>query len=82
VNCGIHTKDAGDHRGRGLIARAENRRRGKDNREAAGVLSAAQRRTHFLDSPRMTAVPFRRIIEKRRGIAERSRRACKMRLSL
>jgi len=40
----------------GLIARAANRHRGKDNREAAGVLSAAQRHTHFLDSPRMTAV--------------------------
>ncbi|MEY2336416.1 type IV secretory system conjugative DNA transfer family protein [Acidithiobacillus ferrianus] len=39
----------------GLIARAANRYRGKDNREAAGVLSAAQRHTHFLDSPRMTA---------------------------
>ena len=40
----------------GLIARAANRHRGKDSREAAGVLSAAQRHTHFLDSPRMTAV--------------------------
>ncbi len=39
----------------GLIARAANRHRGKDHREAAGVLSAAQRHTHFLDSPRMTA---------------------------
>ncbi|WP_157080373.1 type IV secretory system conjugative DNA transfer family protein, partial [Sphingobium cloacae] len=29
---------------------------GKSDREAAGVLSAAQRHTHFLDSPRMTAV--------------------------
>ena len=38
----------------GLIARAANRHRSKDNREAAGVLSAAQRHTHFLDSPRMT----------------------------
>lgn len=40
----------------GLIARAANRHLGKDRREAAGVLSAAQRHTHFLDSPRMTAV--------------------------
>lgn len=40
----------------GLIARAANRHHGKDNREAAGVLSAAQRHTHFLDSPRMTTV--------------------------
>ncbi len=39
----------------GLIARAANRHVGKDHREAAGVLSAAQRHTHFLDSPRMTA---------------------------
>ena len=36
------------------IARAANWRRGKDKREAAGVLSAAQRHTHLLDSPRMT----------------------------
>ncbi|MBP1862183.1 type IV secretory system conjugative DNA transfer family protein [Rhizobium herbae] len=39
-----------------LIARAANRHLGKSDREAAGVLSAAQRHTHFLDSPRMTAV--------------------------
>jgi type IV secretion system protein VirD4 len=41
---------------RGLVARAANRHLGKSDREAAGVLSAAQRHTHFLDSPRMTAV--------------------------
>ncbi|MBW8301350.1 MAG: type IV secretory system conjugative DNA transfer family protein [Hydrogenophaga sp.] len=40
----------------GLVARAANRHVGKSEREAAGVLSAAQRHTHFLDSPRMTAV--------------------------
>jgi type IV secretion system protein VirD4 len=40
----------------GLIARAANRHLGKSDREAAGVLSSAQRHTHFLDSPRMTAV--------------------------
>src|SRR3546814_16236872 len=40
---------------RGLIARAANRHLGKSDREAAGVLSAAQRHTHFLDSPRMSA---------------------------
>jgi type IV secretion system protein VirD4 len=40
----------------GLVARAANRHLGKADREAAGVLSAAQRHTHFLDSPRMTAV--------------------------
>ena len=40
----------------GLVARAANRQLGKSDREAAGVLSAAQRHTHFLDSPRMAAV--------------------------
>ena len=40
----------------GLVARAANRHLAKDDREAAGVLSSAQRHTHFLDSPRMTAV--------------------------
>ena len=40
----------------GLIARAANRHLGKADREATGVVSAAQRHTHFLDSPRMTAV--------------------------
>ena len=38
----------------GLVARAANRHRAKSDREASGVLSSAQRRTHFLDSPRMT----------------------------
>jgi type IV secretion system protein VirD4 len=37
----------------GLVARAANRQRGKSDKEATGVLSAAQRHTHFLDSPRM-----------------------------
>ncbi|MBN8830509.1 MAG: type IV secretory system conjugative DNA transfer family protein [Sphingomonadales bacterium] len=40
----------------GLVARAANRHLGKSDREAAGVLSAAQRHTHFLDSPRMATV--------------------------
>ncbi|NKQ89787.1 type IV secretory system conjugative DNA transfer family protein [Rhizobium ruizarguesonis] len=40
----------------GLVARAANRHLGKSDREASGVLSAAQRHTHFLDSPRMTEV--------------------------
>lgn len=40
----------------GLIARAANRHIGKADREASGVLSAAQRHTDFLDSPHMTAV--------------------------
>ena len=38
---------------RGLVARAANRQLGKSDREAAGVLSSAQRHTHFLDSPRI-----------------------------
>lgn len=38
---------------KGLIARAANRFLGKADREAAGVLSGAQRHTHFLDSPRI-----------------------------
>jgi type IV secretion system protein VirD4 len=37
----------------GLIARAANRFVGKAEREAASVLSNAQRHTHFLDSPRI-----------------------------
>ena len=41
---------------RGLIARAANRFLGKSDREAAGVLSSAQRHTHFLDSPRIEDV--------------------------
>ncbi len=39
----------------GLVARAANRFAGKSEREAAGVLSSAQRHTHFLDSPRIAA---------------------------
>jgi type IV secretion system protein VirD4 len=38
---------------RGLVARAANRHLAKSDREAAGVLSSAQRHTHFLDSPRI-----------------------------
>jgi len=37
----------------GLIRRAANRHLGKSEREAAGVLSSAQRHTHFLDSARI-----------------------------
>lgn len=40
----------------GLAARAANRHLGKSDREATGVLSSAQRHTHFLDSPRMASV--------------------------
>jgi type IV secretion system protein VirD4 len=40
----------------GLVARAANRHVGKTGREAAGVLSSAQRHTHFLDSRRMATV--------------------------
>lgn len=44
---------------RGLIARAANRHLGKSDRESAGVLSGAQRHTHFLDSPRIQNVTAR-----------------------
>jgi len=48
--------DMADNAGAGgLVARAANRHLGKSDREAAGVLSAAQRHTHFLDSPRIVA---------------------------
>lgn len=57
----------------GLIARAANRHLGKSDREAAGVMSSAQRHTHFLDSPRMTAVlgrsDFRFADLKRRNVS-------------
>ena len=57
----------------GLIARAANRMLSKSDREAAGVLSAAQRHTHFLDSPRMTTVlgrsDFRFADLKRRNVS-------------
>jgi type IV secretion system protein VirD4 len=49
----------GNDAAHGLIARAANRHLAKSEREAAGVLSSAQRHTHFLDSPRMTAVMAR-----------------------
>lgn len=39
-----------------LVARAANRHLAKSEREAAGVLSTAQRHTHFLDSLRMASV--------------------------
>jgi type IV secretion system protein VirD4 len=40
----------------GLVARAANRHLAKAEREAAGVLSSAQRHTHFLDSARLERV--------------------------
>lgn len=43
----------------GLVARAANRHLAKSDREASGVLSAAQRHTHFLDSARMGRVMAR-----------------------
>jgi type IV secretion system protein VirD4 len=39
----------------GLVSRAAARQLGKADREAAGVLSSAQRHTHLLDSPRLAA---------------------------
>ena len=44
---------------KGLIRRAANRHLGKSDREASGVLSSAQRHTHFLDSPRIAGVTAR-----------------------
>ena len=43
----------------GLAARAAARQLGKADREAAGVLSSAQRHTHLLDSPRLAAAMAR-----------------------
>ena len=43
----------------GLVARAAARQLGKADREAAGVLSSAQRHTHFLDSPRLATAMSR-----------------------
>ena len=43
----------------GLIARAANRFLGKSDREAASVMSSAQRHTHFLDSPRIVTATAR-----------------------
>lgn len=43
----------------GLVSRAAARQLGKADREAASVLSSAQRHTHMLDSPRMAAVMAR-----------------------
>lgn len=54
----------------GLIARSANRQIGKPEREAASVLSNAQRHTHFLDSPRMVKVTGQsdfRFADLRRG---------------
>lgn len=47
------------HAARGLVARAANRQLGKAGREAAGVMSSAQRHTHFLDSERIQRVTAR-----------------------
>lgn len=51
----MQESDAAD----GLVARAANRFAGKADREAASVLSNAQRHTHFLDSPRIARVMAR-----------------------
>src|SRR3546814_13241291 len=42
---------------RGMIARAANRYLGTSDHEAAAVLSAVQRHTHFLHTPRIPALP-------------------------
>ena len=51
----MQDSDAAD----GLVARAANKFAGKAEREAASVLSNAQRHTHFLDSPRIARVMAR-----------------------
>lgn len=51
----MQDSDAAD----GLIARSANRFLGKADREAASVLSGAQRHTHFLDSTRIARVMAR-----------------------
>lgn len=51
----MQDSDAAD----GLVARAANKFVGKAEREAASVLSNAQRHTHFLDSPRIAKVMAR-----------------------
>ncbi|WP_235047672.1 type IV secretory system conjugative DNA transfer family protein [Limimaricola cinnabarinus] len=51
----MQESDAAD----GLVARAANRFAGKADREAASVMSNAQRHTHFLDSPRIAKVMAR-----------------------
>lgn len=43
----------------GLVARAANRHLGKADREGAGVISSAQRHTHFLDAAAITTVTAR-----------------------
>lgn len=55
----------------GLIARAANRFAGKAEREAASVMSNAQRHTRFLDSPRIVAAMARSDVDfadLRRGV--------------
>lgn len=55
----------------GLIARAANRFAGKAGREAASVMSNAQRHTRFLDSPRIVAAMARSDVDfadLRRGV--------------
>jgi type IV secretion system protein VirD4 len=56
----------------GLVSRAAARQLGKADREAAGVLSSAQRHTHLLDSPRLAASMARadfRFADLRQGSA-------------
>lgn len=43
----------------GLVARAANRRLGQNDREAASILTTAQRHTHFLDSAMIQRVTAR-----------------------
>lgn len=58
-NALLHAMMADGDAAGGLVARAAARQLGKADREAAGVLSSAQRHTHLLDSPRMVAAMAR-----------------------
>lgn len=55
----LHAMMAGTDAAGGLVSRAASRQLGKADREAAGVLSSAQRHTHMLDSPRLATTMAR-----------------------
>ena len=55
----LHAMMADTDAAGGLVSRAAARQLGKADREAAGVLSSAQRHTHMLDSPRLLATMTR-----------------------
>ena len=68
----LHAMMADTDAAGGLVSRAAARQLGKADREASGVLSAAQRHTHMLDSPRLLATMGRsdfRFADLRNGAA-------------